>query len=156
MKQLPTGALAPDFTLRTAEGKSLRLSEAIVRSPVVLAFYKADCPTCQLTFPYLQRIHSEFREGSKLRIWGISQDDVAETKAFVQQYGIGFDILIDEHPYAVSMAYQLEFVPTLFVVGSDGKIQLSDYGFSKATLSEIGKPLQLFSPDDGLPATRPG
>ena len=156
MRQLPAGVLAPDFRLLALNGQELRLSEAIADRPVVLAFYKSSCPTCQLTFPYLQRIYSEFRAEPVFTIWGISQDEFAETTEFVHEYGIQFDILIDEHPYTVSAAYGLEFVPTIFVVGTDGKIKISDYGFSKATLSEIAKPLRLFGADDGLPATRPG
>jgi peroxiredoxin len=156
MKQLPVGAVAPDFTLQLLSGREFRLSDQLAYGPLVLAFYKASCPTCQLTFPYLQRIYSELGNNTKYRIVGISQDDPAETKDFVDGVGIGFDVAIDEHPYSVSSTYGLEFVPTIFLIGRDGKIQLSDYGFSKATLLEIAGPLQLFSPEDGLPAIRPG
>jgi len=156
MKQLPAGVPAPDFTLQTLDARLFRLSEAVIARPVVLAFYKASCPTCQLTFPYLQRIHSQLGESAAYRILGISQDEPAETMSFAQRFGIQFEILIDEHPYPVSSLYGLEFVPTVFIVGRDRQIQLSDYGFSKTTISEIGKPLQLFPADDGLPATRPG
>src|ERR1051326_1051419 len=155
MKQLPVGVVAPDFNLRTWDGRSFELRQAILERPVVLAFYKASYPTCQLTFPYLQQIHSESPNHSNLRICGVSQDETTETGSFVAQFGITFDVLIDEHPYRVSANYGLDFVPSIFLVGMDGKIQLSDYGFSKATLSELAKPLQLFSPDEGLPATRP-
>jgi len=37
----------------------------------VLAFFKIDCPTCQLTFPYLQRM----ADRGQRRIVAISQDD---------------------------------------------------------------------------------
>ena len=156
MKQLPVGAVAPDFTLQLLNGREFRLGNQLAKGSLILVFYKASCPTCQLTFPYLQRIYSEFGNNAKYRIVGISQDDPAETREFIEHFGIGFDVAIDDHPYAVSSTYGLEFVPTIFLIGKDGKIQLSDYGFSKATLSELAGPLQLFSPDDGLPATRPG
>lgn len=156
MEQLPTGVPAPDFTLQALDGSVFHLAEAIAERPVVLVFFKESCPTCQLTLPYLQRIYSESGESARFRICGISQDEPAETGAFARELGIQFEMLIDEHPYEVSAAYSLQFVPTIFVVGMDGNIQLSDYGFSKATLSEIAAPLRLFTTDDGLPATRPG
>lgn len=156
MAQLPVGAEAPDFELQTLSGHGFRLSEQSADGAVVLAFYKASCPTCQLTFPYLQQVYAKFGDQGKLRIVGISQDDVAETQGFADQFGIGFDIAVDEHPYAVSSVYGLEFVPTIFIIGPDRIIRLSDYGFSKATLSEIAAPLELFAPGDKLPATRPG
>jgi peroxiredoxin len=163
MKQLSTGISAPDFELKSLSGQPFRLSEALYTGPVVLAFYKASCPTCQLTFPYLQTIYSGLSAEFRNRIWGISQDDPAETAEFVKQLGIEFPVLLDEHPYPVSTEYGLEFVPAIFIVGRDGMIELSDYGFSKTTLSRIagaasgdGNPVVLFAANDGLPETRPG
>ncbi len=165
MKQLPTGVPAPDFELHSLDGSTFQLSKAVLAGHVVLAFFKVSCPTCQFSFPYLQRIYSEIGVSSPVKIWGISQDDVPDTTGFVEEFGIGFDILIDEHPYAASAAYNLEYVPGLFIVGEDMTIHLSDYGFSKAALSEIARvvgksadkaPPLLFPSNDGLPATRPG
>src|SRR5215471_21860968 len=113
MAQLPVDAKAPDFKLRTLANDESQLSRALQHGPIVLAFYKASCPTCQLTFPFLQRIYAQSRNDPRFRIIGISQDDIDETKAFIQQEGIGFEVLIDEHPYVVSSAYGLEFVPTI-------------------------------------------
>jgi peroxiredoxin len=165
MPQLSEGISAPDFELQTITGRRLRLLQNTASGPVVLAFYKSSCSASQLTFPYLQRIYGEAGRGSTAKLWAISQDDWDETQQFIESYGIGFDVLIDEYPYTVSAAYGLEFVPGIFVVDTDGVIQLSAYGFSKTTLSEVARILaehgqleapDLFSPDDGLPATRPG
>jgi peroxiredoxin len=151
MKQLPSGTPAPDFELKTLNGRALRLSTLLEESPVVLVFYKASCPTCQFAMPYLQKIHSE----SRARLLAIAQDDESETKEFIEHFGVTFDVVIDEHPYEVSAAYNLEYVPAIFMVGSDGMIKLSDYGFGKATLSAIAGQ-EMFQPGDGIPATRPG
>ena len=163
MKQLLSGTEAPDFELKSLSGQLFRLRDALQAGPIVLAFYKASCPTCQLTFPYLQTIHSSLSAELRNRIWGISQDDPAETAEFVNHLGIDFPILLDEYPYSVSTEYGLEFVPTIFIVGTDGRIQFSDYGFSKTALSRIaaiasgdGQPVGLFAADDGLPERRPG
>ena len=154
---MPTGLTAPDFELPDITGKPHRLSEELRSGPLVLVFYKSACPTCQLALPFVQQIEAKF--GGKARIWGISQDDVKESIDFARHFGLGFRILIDDHPYPVSAAYGLEFVPTIFIVGTDGKIQLSDVGFSKDALNEVAAlagPLQLFAPDDKLPSRRPG
>jgi peroxiredoxin len=163
MKQLQTGTPAPDFQLKSLNGRFFRLSDALRVGPVVLVFYKASCPTCQLTFPYLQTIYSSLSAEFRNRLWGISQDDLEETTEFVNQLGIQFPILLDEHPYPVSTAYGVEFVPTIIMVGSDGLIQYSDYGFSKPTLlrvaalgAETGISGTLFPSNDGLPERRPG
>jgi peroxiredoxin len=163
MKQLQTDTPAPDFQLKSLNGQIFRLNDALRAGPAVLVFYKASCPTCQLTFPYLQTIYSSLSAEFRNRLWGISQDDIEETREFVNQLGIQFPILLEEHPYPVSTAYGVEFVPTIIIVGGNGMIQLSDYGFSKPTLSRVAAlgagnaiPVTLFPPNDGLPERRPG
>ena len=155
MSQVPIGTSAPLFELKTPDGRSLRLSEAFQRGTVVLVFYKASCPTCQFTFPFIQKIYSTFASSAGWTLWGISQDDVDETMDFARQHGITFELLIDEYPYAVSSAYGLHNVPAIFMVERGGTITLSEFGFSKSALNRVAG-FPFFTPNDGLPATRPG
>jgi len=155
MSQLAIGAYAPEFELKTADGQPRRLSEALRQGSVVLIFYKASCGTCQFTFRFIQQIYSKVGSGASWTVWGISEDDLDETRAFARQNGITFDLLIDEHPYPVSAAYGLHNVPAIFIIQSDGSVSLSDFGFSKDTLNQIAG-FAFFTSDDGLPATRPG
>jgi peroxiredoxin len=155
MTQLAIGTCAPDFELRDSEGRAHRLSDALAHGPVVLAFYKSACPTCQFTFPHIQKIVATLGKAAPWTLWGISEDEAGETRAFSEQYGLTFDVLIDEHPYKVSAAYGLEFVPAIFIVQPDGVISLSDFGFTKASLNEIAG-LEFFSPNDGIRASLPG
>jgi peroxiredoxin len=155
MSQLAIGVYAPDFELKTPDGQSRRLSDALNHGPVVLVFYKASCPTSQFTFPFVERIYSKVGSSAPWTLWGISQDNADETRAFALQHGITFELLIDEYPYPVSAAYGLHYVPAIFIVQPDGSVSLSDFGFSKATLNEIAG-FAFFTPGDGLPAHRPG
>jgi peroxiredoxin len=155
MSQLAIGLQAPDFELKTPDGLSRRLSDALKQGPVVLVFYKESCPTCQFTLPFVQQIYSKTRSAAPWTLWGISEDNADDTRAFARQHAITFDLLIDEYPYPVSAAYGLQNVPAIFLVQSDGTISLSDFGFSKATLNQIAG-FAFFTPDDGLPANRPG
>ena len=155
MSQLSIGSQAPDFDLKDLNGQNRRLSEVLVNGPVALVFYKSACPTCQFTFPYIQRIFSRVVTTAGWTLWGISQDDIVETRSFKKQYGITFDLLIDEYPYSVSAAYGLEFVPGIFLIRPDGKIAVSEFGFTKSGLNQIAG-FDFFTPNDGLPATRPG
>ncbi|HLH30614.1 MAG TPA: redoxin domain-containing protein [Terriglobia bacterium] len=155
MSQLTVGSTAPDFELKDVNGRSHRLSEALSRGPVALVFYKSECPTCQFTFPYIQKIFEKAGNAAGRTLWAVSEDDTEETKQFIQRFGLTFDVLIDEHPYAVSAAFGMEFVPGIFLVQPDGKISVSDFGFTKAGLNGIAG-FEFFTPNDGLPASRPG
>ena len=155
MSQLAIGIQAPDFELSTADGRPRRVSEALRQGPVVLVFYKGSCPTCQFTFPFIQQIYSKVGSTAPWTLWGISEDDPEETRAFARQHGITFDLLIDEYPYAVSSAYGLQTVPAIFIVQRDGTISLSEFGFTKSSLNQIAG-FDFFTLNDGLPAARPG
>src|SRR5262245_37831405 len=155
MSQLSIGEQAPDFVLADVNGQKYRLSDALQRGPVALVFYKSACPTCQFSFPYIQRMFLDLGYSPGLTLWGVSQDDVAEKRQFAEEYGITLYLLIDKYPNDVSAAYGLEFVPAIFLIQPDGKITVSDYGFTKAALNQIAG-FEFFTPNDGLPASRPG
>jgi len=53
MTALATGTKAPEFELKTLDGKKFSLRDELANGPVVLAFFKVSCPTCQYTFPFL-------------------------------------------------------------------------------------------------------
>jgi peroxiredoxin len=155
MSHLAARVQAPDFELKDMNGVVHRFRTALSHDRVVLVFFKVSCPTCQFTVPHLQRIFANPDNVWEGQLWAISQDDPEDTRRFARQYGITFDMLIDEYPYDVSNAYGIVSVPTLFVVERDGKITMSDSGFSKASLNQIAG-YELFTPNDGLPAARPG
>ena len=155
MSQLSIETYAPDFELSDVNGRLHRLSVALERGPVALIFYKSACPTCQFTFPYVQTIFSEVGQTAGWTLWGISEDDTAETQQFAKEYGITFSLLVDDYPCLVSAAYGLEFVPSVFLIQPNGRISVSEYGFTKAGLNRIAG-FQFFTPNDGLPAIRPG
>jgi peroxiredoxin len=155
MSQLSTGVQAPDFELPDIYGRPHRLAEALTHGPVALVFYKSACPTCQFTFPYIQKIFLKMGRDGGRTLWGISQDDRAETERFARELGITFDLLLDDHPYAVSSAYGLEFVPAIFLIEPDGTVSVSEFGFTKAGLNQVAG-FEFFAANDGLPARRPG
>jgi len=155
MRQLAAGVQAPDFELRDMNGIAHRLGTALIHGPVVLVFFKESCPTSQFTFPHIQRIFAGAGKDWHAQLWAISQDDSEDTRRFAHRYGITFDMLIDEYPYDVSNAYGIVSVPTIFIIEQDGKIGMSDNGFSKASLNQMAGH-EMFTPNDGLPASRPG
>src|SRR5579862_7082334 len=129
MAALTPGTQAPDFTLPAIDDKLFSLRAALARGPVIAGFFKISCPTCQYTFPFLQRIDERHGSGA-LTIVGISQNTKKDTAAFIKEYGIRFQVLLDDtHSYPVSNAYGLTNVPTIFWIASDGEIEMSSVGW---------------------------
>ena len=139
MVALALGAKAPDFSLKSLDGKRFSLADELARGPVVLAFFKVSCPTCQYAFPFYERLHKAY--GSQgVRLVGISQNDAKETAAFIKDFKLTFPVLLDDtRSYPVSNAYGLTNVPTIFWVAQDGEIEVSSVGWLKADFEEINR-----------------
>ncbi len=142
MAALIEGKKAPDFELPTVDEKRFSLSESLRKGPVVLAFFKISCPVCQYSFPFVERLFQKLR-GRNVSVVGVSQDSVKDTRSFLKEFGITFPIAIDDEKngYKVSSAYGLTNVPTIFEIGSDGKIAVSCVGWSRADIETIYKDL---------------
>ena len=128
--------------------------------PRGLFFYKVTCPTCQLAAPVMGRFERAFPG----RVIGIGQDPELELTRFTERYDMGIASIEDAPPYAISAAYDLESVPTLYLV-NEGRVQEAVGAWDRdafnqvaATLAAlIGEPPVLVSTvDDGLPAFKPG
>lgn len=138
MTALAMGIKAPDFELKTLDGR-FSLSEELRKGPVVLAFFKVSCPTCQYAFPFLERLYKAYGNRG-VRLVGVSQNDAKETVAFAKDFGLTFPLLLDDmRSYPVSNAYGLTNVPTIFWVAQDGEIEVSSVGWVKADFESINR-----------------
>ena len=141
MTALAIGQKAPEFSLRTLDGRKFSLQEELARGPVVVAFFKVSCPTCQYTFPFLERLYKAYRN-SGVTMVGVSQNDAKETAAFIKEFGVTFPVLLDEvGKYPASNAYGLTNVPTIFWIAQDGEIDVSSVGWVKADFEQINRKL---------------
>jgi peroxiredoxin len=162
MVELLEGTKAPAVSLTSIDGTAYSLYQTLKESQtILLAFTKASCPVCQLEFPYLERLHRSY---PNVPIWGISQDDGDATNAFAKMFGITFPMLLDLK-LASTVEYGLKFVPSLFLIGAEGKIKQTIIGFVKSDLEKLNLELAmasgysskpLFSVADEVPAVKPG
>ena len=66
-------ANAPDFTLRTADGRNLRLQE--LRGQVVMVnFWASWCAPCRVEMPHLNKLSDKYRS-SGFTLLGVNVDD---------------------------------------------------------------------------------
>ncbi len=139
MAALTAGTKAPDFELRAMDGRRFVLSEELSAGPVVLAFFKVSCPTCQYALPFLERLERAYGH-TGVRIIGVSQNDPRQTSAFTKEFGVTFPVLLDDtETYPVSNAYGLTNVPTVFWIAQDGEIELSSVGWVKADFEQVNR-----------------
>lgn len=166
MTKIAEGNAAPNFVLKSLDGKEFALDKLLEKGPVVASFFKISCPVCQFTFPFLERLHQRYG-GDGVAFLGISQDDARDTKEFAKEFGTSFPMILDEKSkgYVASNAYGLTNVPTVFLIDTDGKAKTVCMGFDKAGLESIAAalaerkkmvPAALFRPNESVPAYKPG
>ena len=155
-KLLEAGAHAPEFRLELLSGGAMTLADILAGGPVLLAFFKVSCPVCQMTFPFLQRIHA----GGAVRIFGVSQNDAADTREFNDDFGVTFPTLLDSEDagFPASNDYRIASVPTMFLVEPGGRIANVIEGWRKKEMEGLAAPAlaSLFRHGEYVPEWKAG
>jgi len=118
-----TGAPAPDFTLKTLDGGEVTLSDLRGR-PVLINFWASWCVPCRVEMPELVRAYEENKEAGFV-ILGVNltyQDSLTEVKAFAQEFGMTFPVLLDETGEVTDDLYRLRGLPLTVFVNREGVI----------------------------------
>jgi peroxiredoxin len=137
MPALEPGKTAPEIALSSVSGEPFSLETARQRGPVLAAFFKVSCPTCQYAFPFLERIFQAYPR-EKVTVFGISQNERGDTAAFAQKFGITFPLCLDDtHSYPVSNQYGLTNVPTLFFISPAGQIEITSVGWLRVDIDDL-------------------
>jgi peroxiredoxin len=133
---LNAGSRAPGFRLARLGGGEAGLGGLISAGPVLLAFFKITCPVCQLTLPFLDRLHAP----GTLAVYGISQNGPEDTEEFARDYGLRFPMLLDteESGFPASNAYGISAVPSMFLVETDGVVSRVMEGWSRREIEWLG------------------
>jgi len=141
---LEVGDPAPTFFLRTLEGENFFLSKEIKPdSPIILAFYATWCVPCRQEIPALEKMMTD-PSLKNIRLYYVNvgglmaaddSGDVVkqrEESDKVRQHQAKFKmthpILMDRYALT-AQKFNAESLPTLIVIGGDGKIEYLHHGY---------------------------
>jgi thiol-disulfide isomerase/thioredoxin len=112
---------APDFTLESLDGNSVRLSDLRGKA-VLLNFWATWCGPCKIETPWLVELQNQY--GSQgLQVIGVAMDDSGkeDIAKFAKDMGVNYPVLLGKE--AVGDAYGgVPALPESFFIGRDGKI----------------------------------
>ena len=119
--------IAPDFTLQSLEGKTVRLSD-FRGKPVVLNFWATWCGPCKIEMPWFVDFQKQYAAAG-VQFLGVAMDE-ASTKdiaEFAQSMKVNYPILIGKE--SVGDAYGgVQFLPETFYIDRSGKIVDKAFG----------------------------
>jgi thiol-disulfide isomerase/thioredoxin len=115
------GAVAPDFTLKTLDGKNVKLSDLRGKA-VLLNFWATWCGPCKIEIPWFMELEKQYASKG-LVVVGVAMDDNAKdvVPKFAQDMKIDYPVLIGTEQVADQYG-GVEGLPTTFYIGRDGKI----------------------------------
>ncbi|MDE2059397.1 MAG: TlpA family protein disulfide reductase [candidate division NC10 bacterium] len=135
--------IAPDFTLKTLEGNTIRLSELRGKKVVLINFWASWCPPCRLEMPTMQQIYSEYKErGFEILAVNIESDAKQEIRDFVKELRLTFPILLDPD-MKVTRKFHVIGLPVSVLIDRQGIVRAKEIGYhdwtTKASRTQVEK-----------------
>ena len=125
---------APSFSLQGDKGQ---ISLKKYRGKVVYVdFWASWCVPCRKSFPWMNEMHKKYQSDG-LVVLGINLDDTRKAaKSFLKQVPADFVVAYD--PEGVTPGkYQVEVMPTSYLVDRTGKLVFSHKGFKKSQAHKV-------------------
>ncbi|RLJ70528.1 peroxiredoxin [Hydrogenivirga caldilitoris] len=131
------GKEAPNFKLKTIEGKEVSLED--YRGKVVLVnFWATWCPPCREEMPLFERVYRTYRNKG-FEVLAVSTDSSLDpVKKFVKEYKLSFTVLFDDRN--ITSLYGIQGLPTSFLINREGKVvkvRLGEYKEIEKDLKQI-------------------
>ena len=142
---LIAGDQAPDWKLRDAEGREHTLADYRGKV-VVMDFWATWCGPCIMAMPSIQALHEKYSKQGVV-VLGISTKESgdADPAGFMKSKGFTYQLLV--HGETLVDAYHADGLPTLYIIGKDGRIIHSERGYNKEAKGELEHVVEAYLKD---------
>ena len=134
------GTPANPFTLKTPDGKEVTL-DSLKGRVVLLDFWATWCGPCKKAMPTLQEISEKYADKS-VSVIGVLCSDTREEAAakYMSDKKFTYTLLLKGDDLASS--YGITGLPTMILIGKDGKIAQTWVGFDPDEKAKIGEAVE--------------
>ncbi len=115
------GTAAPDFTLKSLDGKEVSLS-SLKGKAVMVNFWATWCEPCKIEMPWLVDLQEKYRKDG-FEILGVAMDDSSqkEISDFARKMKVNYTVVIGSEKVA-DLYGGLDGLPTNFFLDRNGKV----------------------------------
>jgi len=120
---------APDFTLKDADGKTIRLSD-YKGKVVLLDFWATWCGPCKIEIPWFIDLQRRNKDRG-FEVLGVAMDDDGweSVKPFVSEHGVNYRVVLGNDQTAQTYG-GVEALPTSFLIDQAGNIAAVHVGLA--------------------------
>ncbi|WP_169713689.1 TlpA family protein disulfide reductase [Paludifilum halophilum] len=135
------GFEAPDFTLKTLDGKTVTLSDNDGK-PSIINVWASWCPPCKKEMPLLQKAYKKYGDQVNFHMVNLTiQDNKEKMESYLEEKEFTFPVLLDETGEIVE-SYGVVGIPQTYAVDEKGKVIRHIQGeMSEKQLEELMKEL---------------
>jgi len=144
---VPAADIAPDFNLRSPEGKRVHLKSLLEEGPVLLDFWATWCKPCIKAMPKLQEIYDQYSERG-LTVVGVNEDGPrgqSKVKPFLRARKLTFPIALDPDG-GLMKRMRVTALPTTLLVDRDGEVVFRQTGFTKGQEKQLIEAIEAVLP----------
>lgn len=135
-------SFAPDFTVTTASGETVKLSD-FRGKPVIVNFWASWCGPCKREMPDFQQAYENYGEDIDFLMVNMTDNNretVEVAREFIEGEGYTFPVYYDTSMEA-AMVYGVTSIPQTYFITADGKI--GAYAQSMLNMATIEKGINM-------------
>jgi thiol-disulfide isomerase/thioredoxin len=148
------GDIPPDYLGRDRDGHDLRVSD-LRGKVVIVSFWASWCGYCRKELPVLAALQ-KLKGTSDLQVVGVNHDDDYDKYKDLRRRWKDLDIILtyDAPDGRIGKPYDVHGLPFLVLIGRDGRVAYSHYGYDEDMLDTIMAEVNelLVQPAPGAPA----
>jgi len=124
---------APDFTVKTLDGKEIRLSD-LRGKVVILNFWFVGCAPCKVEMPGLNKLTEEFA-GQDIVFIGFALDKADSLREFLKANSFEYQIVAESA--SIAGQFGVSFFPTHVMINKNGEVEYFLTGGSANRYEEL-------------------